>query len=128
MPVTTGDPKNSVITMRPTRAMQRQLADLIAAGYGSQTNVITTAVDRMWRDEYASSNIKLPSLQVWQHRTAGDWYAVRWGVGIEGAFGPLTQDERAELEAMRRAAWQSADVQEGVQAFRERRAPVFEGR
>ncbi len=56
MPVTTGDPKNSVITMRPTRAMQRQLADLIAAGYGSQTNVITTAVDRMWRDEYASSN------------------------------------------------------------------------
>ena len=98
MPATTSDPKTAVVTLRPTRAMQRQLTDLIAAGYGSQTAVMITAVDRMWRAECAAASVKLPSLQVWQHRTAGERYAIRWGVGIEGAYGPLTQDERAELE------------------------------
>ena len=67
MPATTSDPKTAVVTLRPTRAMQRQLTDLIAAGYGSQTAVIITAVDRMWRAECAAASVKLPSLQVWQH-------------------------------------------------------------
>ena len=51
MPATTSDPKTAVVTLRPTRAMQRQLTDLIAAGYGSQTAVIITAVDRMYQQE-----------------------------------------------------------------------------
>jgi hypothetical protein len=46
MPVTKST-KNDVISMRPTRAMQRQLADLIAAGYGNQTDVLRLAVERM---------------------------------------------------------------------------------
>jgi len=62
MPVTTGDPKNSVITMRPTRAMQRQLADLIAAGYGNQSAVIIAAVDRMWRAEQAGDTQESPRI------------------------------------------------------------------
>ncbi|MFM2437879.1 MAG: methylmalonyl-CoA decarboxylase, biotin-independent [Actinomycetota bacterium] len=44
------------------------------------------------------------------------------------AVGREIADERAALDQLRRAAWQSEDVQEGVLAFRQRRAPVFEGR
>ena len=60
MPVSTGAPKRDVITLRPTQAMQRQLADLVAAGYGNQTAVIIAAVDRMWRAEQAGGTQESP--------------------------------------------------------------------
>ena len=55
MPVSTGSPKTAIITLRPTQAMQRQMADLVAAGHGNQTDVIRLAVDRLWRAECATA-------------------------------------------------------------------------
>lgn len=54
MPVSAGSPKTAIITLRPTAAMQRQMADLVAAGHGNQTDVIRLAVDRLWQTECAS--------------------------------------------------------------------------
>lgn len=44
-----------------------------------------------------------------------------------GAVEP-SPDTRLRLAELRRQAWQSDDLQEGLAAFRERRAPRFEGR
>lgn len=40
----------------------------------------------------------------------------------------LTSDDFERLTALRRAAWRSADYQEGIRAFTEKRTPRFEGR
>lgn len=39
----------------------------------------------------------------------------------------LTSDDFERLTALRRAAWRSADYQEGIRAFTEKRSPRFEG-
>ena len=44
---TTNSPKSTPVPVRITPAMRRQLDDLIALGYGTQSDVIRLAVDRM---------------------------------------------------------------------------------
>ena len=39
--------KSDVVPVRVTRAMRLQIDELIAAGYGTQNEVVRTAVDRM---------------------------------------------------------------------------------
>lgn len=48
---TTNSPKGSAIPVRPTPQMRQQLDELIAAGWGNQTDVIRTAIDRMHQQE-----------------------------------------------------------------------------
>jgi hypothetical protein len=48
---TTNSPKGSAIPVRPTPQMRQQLDELSAAGFGNQTDVIRTAIDRMYVQE-----------------------------------------------------------------------------
>ena len=48
---TTNSPKQDVIPVRVTPVMRRQVDELTAAGFGNQTEVIRTAVDRMHQRE-----------------------------------------------------------------------------
>ena len=67
MPIT-NSPKGSAIPVRPTPQMRQQLDELIAAGWGNQTDVIRTAIDRMHKE----TNMK----DVWMWQGKG-WYAPR---------------------------------------------------
>ena len=53
---TTNSPKGSAIPVRPTPQMRQQLDELIAAGWGNQTDVIRTAIDRMHQQEMRNMN------------------------------------------------------------------------
>jgi enoyl-CoA hydratase/carnithine racemase len=49
--------------------------------------------------------------------------------GFEHLFSSaLSEAERGELDELRRAAYNSEDVQEGLAAFLAKRAPSFRGR
>ncbi len=48
---TTNSPKGSAIPVRPTPQMRQQLDELVAAGFGNQTDVIRTAVHDMYQRE-----------------------------------------------------------------------------
>lgn len=50
MPTTTS-PKSTVVPVRITPAMRRQLDELIALGFGTQSDIIRLAVDRMHQAE-----------------------------------------------------------------------------
>jgi hypothetical protein len=53
---TTNSPKGSAIPVRPTPQMRQQLDELIAAGWGNQTDIIRTAIDRMHQQEIKMSD------------------------------------------------------------------------
>ncbi len=46
----TNSPKSTPVPVRITPAMRRQLDDLIALGYGTQSEIIRLAVDRMHQE------------------------------------------------------------------------------
>ena len=47
----TNNAKQQVVPVRITPALRRQLDELIAAGFGTQVEIIRIAVDRMHRQE-----------------------------------------------------------------------------
>ena len=53
---TTNSPKGSAIPVRPTPQMRQQLDALSAAGFGNQTDVLRTAIDRMHQQETRHMN------------------------------------------------------------------------
>ena len=57
MPTTTTT-KGAAIPVRPTPQMRRQLDELIEAGFGNQTEIIRTAIDRMYVQEKRTMNSK----------------------------------------------------------------------
>jgi len=86
-------------SFRTTTASDRQIEQLQAAGHGNVSQIITTAIDRMWMQEIGpkTEHAPWPHVEIWQHRTTGERYAVLTGTGITGATGPLTQ---AEIDAI----------------------------
>lgn len=55
---TTNSPKSDIVPVRVTPVMRRQIDELVAAGHGSQSDVIRTAVDRMHQQEMMNVNAK----------------------------------------------------------------------
>jgi Arc/MetJ-type ribon-helix-helix transcriptional regulator len=47
----TSSSKQQVVPVRITPALRRQLDELIAAGFGTQADIVRIAVDRMHRNE-----------------------------------------------------------------------------
>lgn len=81
-----------------TEATERQLEALKLQGYGSTTDIIRVAIDRMWRHECIDLAPK-PSVQIWQHSTAGERYIVLCSSGVVGAYGPIVHSEQDALLA-----------------------------
>lgn len=92
-----------------TEATERQVDALKAQGYGTLTDIIRIAIDRMWTSEYfAAEPTPAPAIQLWQHRTAGEQYIVCIDGGhVTGAVGPIYQPERdAQLLAAHTQDWE----------------------
>jgi len=53
---TTNSPKGSAIPVRPTPQMRQQIDELVAAGFGNQTEIIREAVSRMYKQEEKKMN------------------------------------------------------------------------
>lgn len=86
------------ISLQLTDAQREQIAALTAQGFGTATDVVRIAVDRMFRQECIGAPAKAV-LQIWQHRTSGEKYAVLNGNGIEGACGPLYHADVDDIQA-----------------------------
>ena len=56
---TTNSPKGTAIPVRPTPQMRRQLDELVAAGFGNQTDVIRIAIQQMYAREIGTMSSKV---------------------------------------------------------------------
>lgn len=100
-------PKQTSIQL--TEATQRQVEALKAQGYGSLTEIIRIAIDRMWMAEsFAGDHDAATTVQCWQHRTAGEQYIVAVQHGqVVGAVGPIYQPDRdAQILAAHTSDWE----------------------
>jgi hypothetical protein len=80
-----------------TDATKRQVEALKLAGFGSLTDIIRIAIDRMHRDECPPVKRRI---EVWQHRTAGEQYAVLTELGRPiAANGPLYYKDAEKIMA-----------------------------
>ena len=75
---------------RSTPAIDRQLAELMAEGYGNRTQVINAAIARFHFQELGSGAPR--ELQVWRH-VGGAYYLILWQGVLRGACGPLPLEE-----------------------------------
>jgi hypothetical protein len=92
-----------------TEATERQLDALKTQGYGTTTDIIRMAIDRMWmRESFAGEHSATVTVQCWQHRTAGEQYIVSIQHGVcVGAVGPIYQPDRdAQILAAHTNDWE----------------------
>jgi hypothetical protein len=81
-----------------TDATDRQIGSLKLAGFGTTTDIIRIAIDRMFRDEAAKAPKR--HIEIWQHRGSGEQYAMLIELGRPiSANGPLHHKEAAEIVA-----------------------------
>lgn len=84
-------------SLQVTEATDRQVEALKLAGFGSLTDIIRIAVDRMYRDECQQ---RLNRIELWQHRTSGERYAVLTDRGRPiAASGPLDDTDIGKIMA-----------------------------
>ena len=96
---------------RSTPAIDRQLVELQAAGYGNRTQVICAAIAYFHHD-MLGNGAPPRELQVWRH-TSGDYYLILWQGVLRGARGPLALEEAlpvAQGKAPEPSQWDGALV------------------
>lgn len=110
-----------------SEATARQIETLKTQGYGTTTDIIRIAIDRMWMAEsFAHEPAALaPAIQLWQHRTAGEQYIVSVQHGqCVGAVGPIYQPDRdAQILAAHTPEWEwdaelADDIAECTEEYR----------
>ena len=81
-----------------TESTERQAAALKAAGFGTLTDIIRIAIDRMYLQETRTMGATTIT-QIWQHSTSGDRFAVKVydGDNPRELWGPLTSDQIQEV-------------------------------
>jgi hypothetical protein len=82
---------------------RRQIAELVASGFGSAGEVIKIAIDRLWVQERALASIREEyfgqTVCLRQHVPSGDYYVTaEVGNDIIAAAGPLEQAEIARVK------------------------------
>ena len=76
---------------RSTPAIDRQLAELQAAGYGNRTQVICAAIAYFHHD-MLGNGAPPRELQVWRH-VGGAYYLVLWQGILSAACGPMPLED-----------------------------------
>ena len=81
-----------------TESTERQAAALKAAGFGTLTDIIRIAIDRMYLQETRTMGATTIT-QIWHHSTSGDRFAVKVydGDNPRELWGPLTSDQIQEV-------------------------------
>ena len=76
---------------RSTPAIDRQLAELMAEGYGNRTQVINAAI-AYFHNAMLGNGAPPRELQVWRH-VGGAYYLILWQGVLRGACGPLALEK-----------------------------------
>jgi hypothetical protein len=77
---------------RSTPAIDRQLAELQAAGYGNNRTQVINAAIAYFHHDMLGNGAPPRELQVWRH-SGGDYYLIVWQGVLRGACGPLPLEE-----------------------------------
>ncbi len=101
-----------------TEATERQINALKTQGYGTATDIIRIAIDRMWRQEtFQDRTPAQTGIQVWQHRTSGERYLVLLGNGVEGAVPIAQRDQEAQIISAMMPDWEwDAELADAIDA------------
>ena len=101
-----------------TEATERQLEALKTQSYGTTTDIIRVAIDRMWRQEtFQDRTPAQTGIQVWQHRTSDERYLVMLDNNVKNAVPIAQRDQDAQIISAMMPDWEwDAELADAIDA------------